>query len=116
MINTTVAVEGFEGILFPVGDRQDRIVIVVSRSNDGMSLTKKCAEFYYKNGIPALGIALFKTKGTQKNLDRVPIEFIESAVKNNLQTSCLTGLRMCGWISIPYERSNYERTKKSGLA
>lgn len=80
MIKTTVAVEGFEGLFFPVGNKQDKVIIVVSGSNGGMSLTKKCAEFYYKNGIPALGIALFKTRGTQKNLDRVPIEYIESAI------------------------------------
>ena len=81
MIKTTVEADGFEGILFPVCEKKDKVVIVVSGSNGGMSLTKKCAEFYYKNGIAALAIAIFKTKGTQKNLDRVPIEFIESAVK-----------------------------------
>ena len=81
MINTTVVADGFEGIFFSVGEKKDKAVIVVSGSNGGMSLTKKCAEFYYENGIAALAVALFKTKGTQKNLDRVPIEFIESAVK-----------------------------------
>ena len=81
MINTTVYVDGFEGILFPVGEKNGKVVIVISGSNGGMGLTKKCAEFYCKNGIPALAVALFKTKGTQKNLDRVPIEYIESAIK-----------------------------------
>ena len=81
MIKTTVEADGFEGILFPVCEKKDKVVIVVSGSNGGISLTKKCAEFYYKNGIAALAVAIFKTKGTQKNLDRVPIEFIESAVK-----------------------------------
>lgn len=81
MINTTVEADGFEGILFSAGEKKDKVVIVVSGSNGGMNLTKKCAEFYYKNGIAALAVAIFKTKGTQKNLDRVPIEFIESAIK-----------------------------------
>lgn len=81
MINTTVEADGFEGIFFPVDANKNKVVIVVSGSNGGMSLTKKCAEFYYKNGIAALAVAIFKTKGTQKNLDRVPIEYIESAVK-----------------------------------
>ena len=81
MIKTTVEADGFEGILFPVSEKKDKVVIVVSGSNGGMSLTKKCAEFYYKNGIAALAVAIFKTKGTQKDLDKVPIEFIESAVK-----------------------------------
>lgn len=81
MVQTTVAVEGFEGILFPAEGRKDKVMIVVSGSNGGMRMTKQCAEFYCKNGIPALAVALFKTKGTQKNLDRVPIEYIENAIK-----------------------------------
>ncbi|MBQ8597467.1 MAG: hypothetical protein IJ029_01610, partial [Lachnospiraceae bacterium] len=66
MVQTTVAVEGFEGILFPAEGRKDKVMIVVSGSNGGMRMTKQCAEFYSKNGIPALAVALFKTKGTQK--------------------------------------------------
>lgn len=81
MIKTTVAADSFEGILFPVGERKDKVVIVVSGSNGGMSLTKSCAEFYHRNGIPALAVAIFHTKGTQKNLDRVPMEYIESAIQ-----------------------------------
>ena len=81
MIKTTVDIDGFEGILFPADGRKDKVMIVVSGSNGGMRMTKNCAEFYSKNGVPALAVALFKTKGTQKNLDRVPIEYIESAIK-----------------------------------
>lgn len=81
MIKTAVASEGFEGILFSGNGRKDKVIIVISGSNGGMQLTKECAEFYHKNGVPALAVALFKTKGTQKNLDRVPLEYIESAIK-----------------------------------
>lgn len=81
MIKTTVAKEGFEGIYFEANDKKDKVVIVVSGSNGGMSLTKQSAEFYYRNGVSALAVALFKTKGTQKNLDRVPVEYIESAIR-----------------------------------
>lgn len=80
MIKTTVDTNGFEGTLFPVDHRKDKVVIVVSGSNGGMRMTKDCAEFYYKNGIPALAVALFKTKETQKNLDRVPVEYIKFAI------------------------------------
>lgn len=80
MIRTTVAVNGFEGILFPADNRKDKVVIVVSGSNGGMGMTKDCAEFYCKNDIPALAVALFKTKETPKNLDRIPIEYINSAI------------------------------------
>lgn len=80
MINTTIAQNGFEGILFPADNRKDKVVIVVSGSNGGMRMTKDCAEFYSKNGIPALAVALFKTTETPKNLDRIPIEYISSAM------------------------------------
>jgi len=81
MIKTTVKQEGFESILLPGDGRTDRVMIVMSGSNGGMSLTLKCAEFYDKHGIPALALALFATKGTQPFLDRVPVEYVENAVK-----------------------------------
>ncbi|MGN0667558.1 MAG: acyl-CoA thioester hydrolase/BAAT C-terminal domain-containing protein [Huintestinicola sp.] len=80
MLRTTIAENGFEGILFPADNRKDKVMIVVSGSNGGMGMTKDCAEFYSKNGIPALAAALFKTKQTQKNLDRIPMEYISSAI------------------------------------
>ena len=80
MIKTTVETNGFEGILFQTNNRKDKVVIVVSGSNGGMRMTRDCAQFYCKNGIPALAMALFKTKETQKDLDRVPIEYIKCAI------------------------------------
>lgn len=81
MIKTTVKDNGFEGILLPGDGSKDRVVIVMSGSNGGMRLTKQCAMFYHRNGIPALALALFGTKGTQPFLDRVPVEFVENAIK-----------------------------------
>lgn len=81
MIKMTVREDGFEGILFPAENRKDKAVIVISGSNGGMSLTRECAEFYAQNGVPALAVALFGTRETQKNLDRVPVEYIECAIK-----------------------------------
>ena len=80
MIYTTIKKDGFEGILFSGNRTKKKVVIVMSGSNGGMSLTEKEARFYQKNGIPALALALFKTKQTQKNLDRVPIEYVERAI------------------------------------
>lgn len=80
MIYTTVKKDGFEGILFSGNRTKKKVVIVMSGSNGGMSLTEKEARFYQQNGIPALALALFKTKQTQKNLDRVPIEYVERAI------------------------------------
>lgn len=80
MYKTKVKNEGFEGILFPGNGQKEKILIVMSGSNGGMNLTKQCAKFYNDNGIPALALALFGTKGTQPFLDRVPIEYVENAI------------------------------------
>lgn len=68
-ISTTVAVNGFEGVLYLGDGTKNRVMIVMSGSNGGMKLTKVEALFYHKNGIPALALALFKTKQTGKFLD-----------------------------------------------
>ena len=80
-ISTTVAENGFEGVLYSGDGTKNRVMIVMSGSNGGMKLTKAEALFYHKNGIPALALALFKTKQTGKFLDRVPVEYVENAIK-----------------------------------
>ena len=80
IIRTTVQKHGFEGILYLSSGSMDKVMIVMSGSNGGMTLTAKEAEFYHNNGIPALALALFGTKQTQKDLDRVPVEYVERAV------------------------------------
>ena len=72
--------KGFEAILFPGDGTKDKVVIVMSGSNGGMGITKKEAAFYHKNGIPALALALFGTRHTQKDLDRVPVDYVEKAI------------------------------------
>ena len=74
MIKTAVKDEGFEGILFPGNGRKDKVMIVMTGSNGGMSMTRKEACFYHRHGIPALALALFGTKQTGKDLSCVPIE------------------------------------------
>ena len=78
-ITASVQKEGFEAILYPGNGRKDKVMIVMSGSNGGMKLTKQEAEFYHRNGIPSLALALFKTKQTPKELSRVPVEFVEKA-------------------------------------
>ena len=80
-ISTTLAVNGFEGVLYSGDGTKNRVMIVMSGSNGGMKLTKAEALFYQKNGIPALALALFKTKQTGEFLDRVPVEYVENAIK-----------------------------------
>lgn len=80
-ISTHISTDGFEGILYPVTNRKDKVVIVVSGSNGGLTMTRQCAEFYAESGIPSLALALFKTKETPKDLSCIPIEYVELAIK-----------------------------------
>jgi hypothetical protein len=80
MQNISVNDAGFEGILYPGDGSKEKVIIVLSGSNGGMKLTKECAEFYHRNSIPALAVAMFNTKQTIKGLVRVPIEYIENAI------------------------------------
>ena len=80
MKKTSVQAEGFESILYPGDGGRDRVMIVMSGSNGGMALTKQEARFYHDNGIPALALALFRTKQTPKALTRVPVEYVERAI------------------------------------
>ena len=79
-IKTSVNKEGFEAILYPGNGNKDRVLIVMSGSDGGMMLSKQEAEFYHRNGIPALALGLFKTKQTPKELSRIPVEYVERAV------------------------------------
>ena len=76
----TVEQNGFEGELFIGNGSKNIVMIVMSGANGGMKLTKGEALFYHNNGIPALALALFKTKQTCEFLDRVPVEYVENAI------------------------------------
>ena len=81
MIHVLMRNEGFEGILFPGNGSKDKVIIVMSGSNGGMSMAKHEAEFYHENGIPAMSLALFKTKQTSRDLVSVPVEYVERAIR-----------------------------------
>ena len=81
MIYTSVKNEGFEGVLYQANGRKDKVVIVMSGSNGGLKITKQVAESYNKNGIPALALALFRTKQTPKELVSIPVEYVEKSIK-----------------------------------
>ena len=80
IIHTSVKSEGFEGILYPGNGSKKKVVIVMSGSNGGMRITQNEAMFYHDNGIPALALALFKTKQTSSDLVSVPVEYVEKAI------------------------------------
>ena len=96
--NVSVEAEGFEGILYPGNGQKDKVLIVMSGSDGGMTLTRQEALFYHRNGIPALALALFKTKQTPKELSRVPLEYVEKAI---------------GWLKKQgYEKNGIDGTSK----
>ena len=97
MTSTNVRTEGFEGILYPGNGRKDKALIVMSGSNGGMGLTRQAAEFYHRNGFPALALALFRTRQTPRELSRVPIEYVEHAI---------------GWL----KKQGYERIGIDGMS
>lgn len=80
MKKTSVQAEGFEAILYPGNGRKDKVLIVMSGSDGGMAITKQESQFYHKNGVPALALALFRTKQTPQELSRVPVEYVEKAI------------------------------------
>lgn len=80
-IRTTVEQEGFHGSLFPVDGEMKKVVITISGSDGGMTAAEAIAEFYRTKGIASLAIGIFKTKQTGKYLDRVPLEYIEKAIR-----------------------------------
>lgn len=49
-ITTSVQSEGFEAVLYPGDGRKDKVMIVMSGSDGGMTLTKQEVEFYYAGG------------------------------------------------------------------
>ena len=51
MIRVSMKDDGFEGILFLGNGSKDKVIIVMSGSNGGMSMAKHEAEFYHKNAF-----------------------------------------------------------------
>lgn len=80
MRKTSVLKEGFDGCLFPVPDRQGKVMIVLTGSDGGLKTAKKLAGYYQKNGMPSLALGYFKTKHTGHELSLIPLETIEKAI------------------------------------
>lgn len=77
---------GFDGIFYPVqlpnGTlRQDKVVITLSGSEGGLQNAERMARFLQKRRIPALALGYFRTAHTGRNLSRVPLEYVENAIR-----------------------------------
>lgn len=79
-LKTNVSREGFDAVLYPVSDRKDKIVITLSGSEGGLQHAGKLARFHQEQGMPALALGYFGTKGTGKALSNVPLEYVEKAI------------------------------------
>ena len=75
----TLAEQGFEGHLYDAGERE-KVVITFSGSDGGASGSDALAWYYKQHGISALGVTLFAGQEIGKNLDRVPLEYVENAI------------------------------------
>lgn len=70
----------WDGILYPVSGRKDKVMIVVSGSEGGLEHAGKMAHYLQDHGIPALALGYFKTKHTSKHLVQVPLEIVKSVI------------------------------------
>ena len=75
----TIAENGFEGHFYDAGEK-DKVVITFSGSDGGSTASDAMAWTYRQHGISALGVTLFAGKDTGKNLDLVPLEYVENAI------------------------------------
>ena len=76
----TIAEQGFEGHLYDAKEKE-KVVITFSGSEGGSSASDTMACYYRQNGISALGVTLFAGIDTGKFLNKVPLEYVENAIR-----------------------------------
>ena len=77
---TRITIDDMDGVLYPVKDKKEKIMIVVSGSEGGLEYAERVAKYFAEHGIPAFALALFKTGHTGKSLDRIPVERVGRAI------------------------------------
>lgn len=70
----------WDGILYPVSGRKDKIMIVFTGSEGGLEHAGKTAKYLQDHGIPAFALGYFKTKHSAKALNMIPVEMIGDVV------------------------------------
>ena len=68
-------------VLYSVTGRKDKVVITLSGSEGGLEHAEKLAKYLRDHGIPALALGYFKTKHSVKNLNKIELENIKSAIE-----------------------------------
>jgi dienelactone hydrolase len=79
VITTSASKEGFDGVFYPA-KQPENAIIFVSGSEGGLGTGKKIAAYYQSFGYSALALGMFHTKGTNKTLSEVPLEYMEKAI------------------------------------
>lgn len=79
-LSRAVVDTNFDGRLYPVSERYDKVVIVLGGSEGGLYLAKKQARWLQAQGMPALAVGYFRTAHTDRTLSLVPLERIEAAI------------------------------------
>lgn len=77
---TRITIDDMDGIWYPVNGKLEKIMIVISGSDGGLEHAEKAAKYLAEHGIPAFALALFKTRQTGKNLDRIPVERVGKTI------------------------------------
>jgi dienelactone hydrolase len=86
---TSVKTEGFMGRLFTTETISKKSVIVITGSDGGIKNAEYIARKFAECGINALAVAYFKIKGVKRDLNEVPVEYIEKATSYlKEKTSC----------------------------
>ncbi len=88
--------KSWDGVLYPLPGEKDKVVITMSGSEGGLGHAERLAHFLQDNDIPALALGIFKTKHSERNLDRIPIERIYNAIiwlrKNGYKNIAVEGV------------------------
>ncbi|KAL6600888.1 acyl-CoA thioester hydrolase C terminal-domain-containing protein [Neocallimastix sp. 'constans'] len=81
--NFTIKEDGFHGELCESKEEQNqnpnKIIIICSGSDGDFESSKKCSKYLSEQGINTLALGYFNIPDGPKNLNKVPIEFIEKA-------------------------------------
>jgi esterase/lipase len=77
---TSVENEGFIGKLYTPETISKKSVIVITGSEGGIKNAVFIAGRFAERGINALAVAYFKIKGVKRDINEVPVEYIEKAI------------------------------------
>jgi hypothetical protein len=102
---TSVEIDGFMGRLYTPENVSKKSVIVITGGDGGIKNAEYIAERFAERGINALAVAYFKIKGVKRDLNEVPVEYIEKAIsylkeKTSSEKVAIYGISKGGELSL----------------